>query len=469
VHAARRLAAIAAAFITACAFAGSAWAAQTCNYGLGRAGVLDETQVRAVRASLGPATAPDVQDGYATAWIGVGRNHWVRVGLRSGAGTSTSRLFYAVNKGDRSPTTTLLNRWVQPGERVSVAVRRWRWHPGWWRIFVNQRQVAPAIEIGGGLKLRPTASAEVWNTSAASCNRFSFDFRSVRIKRRIGIHWDGMPLKNVVQDPGYELVKRAAAAFVARSTEVDNGRFVGDWETGDRHQWDRIQYRTGGAIADQFSIVKDPVRQGSFAAKFVVRPGDVFNSGGERCEVVRYSFEGEGSDYWYSWSTLFPPDWTAPSFFGIFLQFHGGFPFSPPIAFDARNNTAQVNLNTGVVDPSTGHGTNWVSYPLLSTLAKGQWNDFVIHIHWSLTDGSLTVWHRTADRSSYKKLLDLNDVPTLQSDKGEVSKIYVKQGLYRWRDAAKTDYLYQDGFRRASSIDDLGFIEDPVTKELAAS
>ena len=63
--------------------------------------------------------------------------------------------------------------------------------------------------------------------------------------------------------------------------------FAGDWETGDRSQWDRFQHKTGGVESDQFAIVQDPVRQGAFAARFTVHPGDVFNSGGERSEVVR--------------------------------------------------------------------------------------------------------------------------------------------------------------------------------------
>jgi hypothetical protein len=463
------LAAIVAALVTTCLFAGSAWAGQTCNYGLGRAGVLDETPVRAVRASLGPVTAPDVQDGYATAWIGVGRYGWIHVGLRSESGTSTSQLFYEVKTIGASPKTVLLEHWVQPRERVQVAVRRWTWHPGQWRVFVGGTRVSPAIRLGVVPRLRPAASAEVWNTDSVTCNRFSFDFRSVRTKTRIGSRWGGMPMKNVVQDPGYELVRKATSTFVARSTDVDNGRFVGDWESGDRHQWDRIHYKTGGTIADQFKLVQDPVRSGTYAAKFTVHPGDVFLTGGERCEAVQYTGENEGSDYWYQWSTLFPAGWTAPSYFGIFLQFHGGFPHPPPIAFDARGESVQVNLNTGVIDKSTGHGTNWVSYPLLSTLAKGQWNDFVVHVHWSVTNGSLTVWHRTGDQGSYQKVLDLSDVPTLQFENGETSKIYIKQGLYRWTDPVKTDYLYQDDFRRASSLAEFGLAESPDTAKLSSA
>ena len=97
------------------------------------------------------------------------------------------------------------------------------------------------------------------------------------------------PLKGgrVVQDQGYELIRISSAAFVARSSQAAGNVFVGDWETGDRSQWDRLHYKTGGVASDQFAIVQDPARQGAFAARFTVRPGDVFNSGGERSEVVK--------------------------------------------------------------------------------------------------------------------------------------------------------------------------------------
>ena len=237
--------------------------------------------------------------------------------------------------------------------------------------------------------------------------------------------------------------------------------FVGDWETGDRSQWDRLHYKTGGVASDQFAIVQDPVRQGAFAARFTVRPGDVFNSGGERSEVVKYSWEGEGDDYWYQWSTLFPTDWKAPSYFGIFLQFHSGLPYSPPIAFDARANTAQLELNTGIVDPETRHGTNWVAYPLLNSLSKGDWNDFVVHIHWSLAAGAITVWHRTSSAASYTKILEIGNVPTLQAQDGITRTNYTKIGLYRWTDPVNTNVLFQDDFRRAASLDELRLVEAP--------
>jgi Polysaccharide lyase len=452
-NAARRTTVLLAVIATAC-FAAPAWG-QSCKVGLGRAGVLDQTKVKAIQSSISALTAPQLQDGYATAWVGVGRTWRIRVGLRSTSSSSRSRVFYEVTRNGVKKIH-LLDRWAKPGDAVEVGVRKWRHHPRQWRVYVNGNPATDGIAMRlGGMK--PSAAAESWNEAALACNSFDFDFRRVRTKRSSRDQWQSMRFTDIVEDPGYELVRRSQAAFVAKSSEGPD--FVGDWETGDRSQWNSFQHKTDGAESDQLVVGRDPVRQGSYAAKFIVHPGDVFGSGGERSEVVWHSGEGEGDDYWYGWSTLFPTDWTAPSYFGIFMQWHSSLPTPPPIAFSARDDTALVQLNTGVVDASTGRGTNFVQYPLLRTLSKGRWNDFIVHVHWSLTAGSFTVWNRTSPGAPFTKVLELADVPTLQAEDGTTYHNYTKLGLYRWTDPVKTDYLFHDDFRRAPSLGRLGLAE----------
>jgi hypothetical protein len=465
--AARTLAALAAALATACLFAGNAWAADSCKVGLARAGVLDTSRVKAVQATLGPLTAPEVQDGYATAWIGVGHTQWIRAGLRSASSNSPSRLFFEVKRGADRHWMRLGDRWVNPGETITVSVRRQPHRRGVWQVFAGGKPISGPIYLNHARRLRPAAAADALNGGTSVCNRFNFDFSSVQTKRRAKSGWRPLKVGRVVQDQGYELIRISSAAFVARSSQAVGNVFVGDWETGDRSQWDRLHHKTGGVESDQFAIVQDPVRQGAFAARFTVRPGDVFNSGGERSEVVWYSHESEGDDHWYQWSTLFPANWSAPSYFGIFLQWHSALPYSPPIAFDARDDTAQIKMNTGAVD-SSGVGAFKHAFPVLSSLSKGSWNDFVVHVRWSLTNGALTVWHRDRADRPYSKVLDLQGVPTLQAQDGITSENYVKQGLYRWTDA-KTNVLYQDDFRRASSLGELGLVEAPSGDVSASS
>ncbi len=58
-----------------------------------------------------------------------------------------------------------------------------------------------------------------------------------------------------------------------RSTNPEGAiDLTGDWETGDASQWD--DGWSGKDSAAQFAIVTSPKRQGNYAAKFTVRPGD---------------------------------------------------------------------------------------------------------------------------------------------------------------------------------------------------
>ena len=117
--AAKRWVALVAALAAACVVAPPSWGASTCTEGVGRAGLLDSNKVRAVKAVLTPLAAPEVVDGYATAWVGVGGTKRIRVGLRSSATSERSRLFYEVKRAG-SPKLVLLDRWVEPGKAVSV-------------------------------------------------------------------------------------------------------------------------------------------------------------------------------------------------------------------------------------------------------------------------------------------------------------------------------------------------------------
>ena len=183
-RAARTTAAFTAALATACLLAGNAWAAGSCKTGLARAGVLDTSRVKAVQATLGPLTAPEVQDGYATAWIGVGRTQWIRAGLRSASSSSPSRLFFEVKRGADRHWMRLGDRWVNAGEAITVSVRRRPHRRGVWQVFAGGKPISGPIYLNHARRLRPAAAADALNGGTSSCNRFNFDFSSVRDEAR---------------------------------------------------------------------------------------------------------------------------------------------------------------------------------------------------------------------------------------------------------------------------------------------
>ena len=111
------------------------------------------------------------------------------------------------------------------------------------------------------------------------------------------------------------------------------------------------------------------------------------------------------------------------------------------------------------------------NYQVLNTLSLGQWNDFVMHIHWSAHDGQIQMWHRLPGQS-WIEVLSVN-VPTLRYDpQTNVSDDIglLKQGLYRQSYCQQPtvltacnstiglqppDILYEDAFVRGSSFDEV--------------
>ena len=243
--------------------------------------------------------------------------------------------------------------------------------------------------------------------------------------------------------------------------------FRGDWEKGGGRPWNCCEY--GGSfdgfppLSAQFQLVTSPVRQGRYAAKFTVNPGDRYgDSTGER-SLARWlsndgtsgSFEKEGDEFYYAWSTLFPSDWITPPNWAIFMEWHsdGRYPIAP-LAFEVKGDeTVTFNM-------ATGNCTNpyVCSYrqhhPLLSTLSKGRWNDFVVRVVWHTSAGAVQIWHRTEDETSFEAALDLNRVPTLpwRNGDGKPALIYILHGLYRGG-GSNTSTIYHDGFVRGTSFD----------------
>jgi hypothetical protein len=243
--------------------------------------------------------------------------------------------------------------------------------------------------------------------------------------------------------------------------------FKGDFETAGWGPWNDLQYEEERPVADSFVRVTDPVRQGHFAAKITVRQGYSRWGYNEDSELVWKSGEHEGDNYYYAWSTLFPKTWTAPYGWGIFAQWHADPGNAPAIAFDARGNDAYLELNGGLTDEA------WTSFehrrviPLLSTLSKGRWNDFVLHVRWSAFDrGSVEVWHRLAGERRFRRAVALSRIPTLQRQRSGTTGIFALWGLYRAsycsqptlldcasdRGVQVPSVLYEDGFVRSKSF-----------------
>ena len=453
--AARWTGALIGALATACLLAAPAFADSCGNPGYSYAGLVTSKQMKGVRATITAPVAPQVESGDVSGWIGVGRvtgpgkRGVLRVGLLAQA-DNTLQLYYEVRR--TSGWVRHLGPVVNPGERHFVkAVRSYK-NVRRWRVVIDGHQIGAALKLGNGWKwARAAATAESWDGGAPSCNHFQYVFGRIKVKSTRG--WKRVHGRQVIQDPGYKVLPQRRTRFLATNvaaTVPDGRAFAGDWETGDASQWSGNHWNRNVPLSDQFEIVTDPVRQGGFAAKFTVRPGDKFGStSGERSEVLYTGAnEVEGDDVWYAWSTLFPLDWTTPTGWSIFAQWHSSYPVSPPVAFNMKGERIQVNLNTGAVD--SGGATFKPVYPITDTLQRGVWNDFVVHIVWSATNGSLQVWHRTGS-DPFVQRVDVSGIPTMQTLGGVVSSNYLKIGFYRNDEPTLTNVVYQDGFSRATT------------------
>ncbi|HEX3113183.1 MAG TPA: polysaccharide lyase [Candidatus Eisenbacteria bacterium] len=454
--AARWTGALVGALATACLLAAPAFADSCGKPGYSYAGVVTQKRTAGVQAMITAPVAPQVQSGDVSGWIGVGRvgvsgkRGVVRVGLLAQT-DGRMQLYYEVRRN--GGWVRHLGPQVQPGERHFVKVVRSRRNAKRWRVLIDGNTVGRSLRLGNDSKwLRAVATAESWDGGARSCNQFRYAFGKVKIRNGRG--WRRVDTHRPVQDPGYKVLNQHKARFLATnvsvSTDPSDRVFAGDWETGDASQWSGNHWNRNVPLSDQFAIVSNRVRQGRFAAKFTVRPGDKFGAtSGERSEVLYTGAnEVEGDDVWYAWSTLFPSDWITPTGWSIFTQWHSSYPVSPPISFNMKGERIQVNFNTGAVD--SGSATVKPVYPITAALERGVWNDFVVHIVWSSTSGSIQVWHRTGSNPFALKV-DAAGVPTMQTLGGVVSNNYLKIGFYRNDEPNLTNVVYQDGFSRATT------------------
>ncbi len=170
--------------------------------------------------------APAVDSGHVAGWVGVGglgqgpggSNEWIQVGLNSLPGTS-NKLYYEVMRPGTGQDYAEIATDVPNGRTMRIAVLEIASAPGSWRIWVNGRAVTPPISLPGSHgALSPMAMGESWDGGRPACNRYRYRFANVRLAAAPGGSWQPVTNAAVLQDPGYQVVKRAAASFDAGAT-----------------------------------------------------------------------------------------------------------------------------------------------------------------------------------------------------------------------------------------------------------
>ncbi|HEX5763373.1 MAG TPA: polysaccharide lyase [Solirubrobacterales bacterium] len=204
----------------------------------------------------------------------------------------------------------------------------------------------------------------------------------------------------------------------------------GDYETGDLSQWELVQ-RVG---SDRISITSDPVRQGNYAARYEVRPGDNIGDTSTRAEVGTWLEEREGEERYYRWYTYFTPSFPTnyPDEFVTFTQWRADDESASYGSFMVWGDRIELRRD----------GTRW-SAPLTT----GVWHKFVYHVKWSPDPnvGFIELWYDD------QLVMPRVHVQTMGGSPGNAVGNYVKQGLYK-SDEIPTSVLYHDGFVSGSSF-----------------
>lgn len=226
--------------------------------------------------------------------------------------------------------------------------------------------------------------------------------------------------------------------------------------------FDAFEYRgvfeQGFPIERQLAWVTSPVRRGRHALRFTVQPGDRYGgSSGER-SLLRNSdqLSFAGADTYFAWSTLFPQDWTSPPGWGLIFELHGDSRFVlAPIRLNAHSNSLRLDMTTGAckVRALCGYHRN---VPVLSTLSKGRWNDFVVHIRFAKANkGVVEICHRVAGEKQWRMARQLRRVPTLPYYQGQGdATIYFLWGLYTGA-GTSTRVVYGDNFTFSTKLGDI--------------
>jgi hypothetical protein len=208
----------------------------------------------------------------------------------------------------------------------------------------------------------------------------------------------------------------------------------GDFDQGNLAQWSAVD-----AVPGRITVARHPRREGGWAARFEVKPGDVI-AHGQRAELVYRSDEQEGDEEWWAWSVYFPAGFN-PGAWTIFTQWHDDPPekFSPPVLFRVVGSSLYLVVRGG--DPRTARPTRWT----IASLQKDHWYDFVFHVLWSTTSkGFVEAW--------VDGVKVVRNTPTATLYVGKTN--YLKQGNYRYP-SPDGSALYQDAAREATSRRDL--------------
>jgi len=180
-----------------------------------------------ISGTLTARSAPVVQAGHVAAWVGVGGPNeapdgtaeWLQVGMNSAHGSTNNHLYYEYARPGIPVTYVQLAANIPVGQSVRVAVLKTATGRDLWRVWVDGKPVSDPILLPGSEgRLTPVATAENFDGGAPGVvNTFSYSVAGVRVATRAGGVWRPFTGAQLRQDDGVQVIRSAAASFVAGS------------------------------------------------------------------------------------------------------------------------------------------------------------------------------------------------------------------------------------------------------------
>lgn len=220
-----RIVILLAALVAAAGLAASAPAA-FCDSSYSYAGLVNAGSAHGIRATVRAVELPGVEWGHVGAWVGVGgpgmgpngEDAWIQVGLSGFVGTGT-RIYFEVARPGGTPRYAEVGGDVGLGEPHRLAVLEMAGRPAHWRVWVDGAPVSEPVYLPGSHGAwSPMAIAESWNGGRAWCNRYAYRFDGVMVAKGPGGGWRALDPGQTFEDPGYRVVLRRPAGFLATAS-----------------------------------------------------------------------------------------------------------------------------------------------------------------------------------------------------------------------------------------------------------
>jgi hypothetical protein len=186
-----------------------------------------------VRAKITLTSAPRVEAGHVSGWVGVGgpgqgaggEDAWIQVGVAAMHGLDPF-LYAEITREGQEPRLVLLENDLRVGQTRDVAVLEVAGRPGSWRVWVDGAPVTKPVRLRGSSgRWAPIATAESWDGGKSACNTFAYRFERVSVSDGAGGSWKPFVSGHRFLDPGYQLrpLASAAAKQGTRRLSASNG------------------------------------------------------------------------------------------------------------------------------------------------------------------------------------------------------------------------------------------------------